>query len=121
MSEVEPCLWLRGILPAKYTILSEQYKPPDLMSLSFTNRISDPIVWGSGTYYGDASGGIFSSLPVLRRVGVGVARMSTDNLLEIGVHTRLPGPIQTVPRGELFAVLTLAMLVEDMASINFCN
>ncbi len=76
LAEVEelPCFGLRGILPHKLTIIDDQYLPPDLPHLRFTN-VSEDQLWESGTYYGDASGGEFSSVPRIRRVGCAVAHI----------------------------------------------
>ena len=53
-----PCLWLRGILPAKFTHIDSQYLPPDELTQVPTS--SDNIVWTrphltDGVFYGDGS------------------------------------------------------------------
>ncbi len=101
------------------TAVPTESEPPDSTDLTFDNRTGEDIVWGSGTYYGDASGGMYTSVPSLRRVGVGVGCVSELGTLRFGVNTRLPGPLQTVPRGELFAILTLANLAEPVSIIDF--
>ncbi len=67
-----PCLWLRGILPEKLTKVNPDRMPPDDVTTTHINNTARPPVWGSGTYYGDASGGEFSSVPAIRRIGVGL-------------------------------------------------
>ena len=62
--------------------------------------------WDSGTYYGDASGGEWTEHPTLRRVGVGLLKGANGVFLH-GVSSNLPGSVQTVARGELFAFLLL--------------
>ena len=114
-----PCLWLRGILPSRRSSLKEEHQPPDTELLRFRNNLSHDIVWGSGTYYGDASGGVYTDVPVLRSVGFGVVRLNEDMSLAVAVNTRLPGSIQTVPRGELYALVLLSILAEEYATIDF--
>ena len=75
------CMWLRGILPlelASIRPLEEypgQWSPPDIVEpiyvdydIGYPNITEHKIM--SGTYYGDASGGAFSSMTMLRRCGV---------------------------------------------------
>ena len=73
----------------------------------------------SGTYYGDASGGDFSSVPLIRRVGVGLCSISPQGNLLFGVHCNLPGDVQTVPRGEIYALYLLLQLASPMATIDY--
>ncbi len=104
-SAVIPCLWLRGILPEKLTKAHPDKKPPlDVTTTHINNTVYTPI-WDSGTYYGDASGGDFSSVPLIRRVGVGLCSISPQGNLLFGVHRNLPGEVQPVPRGEYICTL----------------
>ncbi len=65
-------------------------------------------------------GGEFSSITVLRRVGVGVAFICQDTgLLLFAARSNLPGLVQTVPRGEAYAMYLLLTLVQPMAVIDF--
>ena len=77
-----------------------------------------PDCWPSGTYYGDGSGGEFSEFPELRRCGVGVATLQ-NGALWFGVHARLPGPVQTVPRAENCAFLIVLDMVEVGAHVEY--
>ena len=78
-----------------------------------------PDMWPSGYYFGDGSGGIYSSYDFLRRCGVGIHYVSPD--LEPGFNAWQPllGPIQTVPRAELTAVCIVVDKVEVGARIDF--
>ncbi len=58
-SEEYPCMWLRGILPEKFTTIEPFYNPTHLLKIEYVNKTNSPIRWGSGSYYRDASGGIF--------------------------------------------------------------
>ena len=66
--------------------------PPNTIALIF------------GTIYGDASGAEFSVDPLLRRIGVGLAAVDNDGNILWGLSFNLPGDVQTVPRGELYAI-----------------
>ena len=76
-------------------------------------------MWGSGTYYGDGSGGDLSRYPRARRCGLAIATMTPGCELKYGVHSPLPGDIQTVPRAEINAFLLLCELAVPGASILF--
>ncbi len=96
-----PSLWLRGLAPADFLTVSRSDIP---LVLALHVEGSPPECWPSGTYYGDGSGGDFSDYPELRRCGVGVATLQ-NGAQWFGVHSRLPGPIQTVPRAENCALI----------------
>ena len=75
---------------------------PELLEASEENSFGPEF--DSGTYHGDASGGEFTPYPLLRRRSVGLVQVSDEAIL-IGAHSStLPGPIQTVPKGELFVI-----------------
>ena len=105
-----PCLWLRGIIPEPLTSVSEEYWPKADLQVHYTqyteNHNNMHVI--SGTYYGDASGGKFSSYPKLRRCGVGLVHINLDSTGKIcrewGCSMNLIGQVQTVPRAELFAL-----------------
>ena len=85
------------------------------------NNIDIPITtkpgtWPGGYYFGDASGGLYTALPTLRRVGVGVA-MYKDHARypDFKMHYPLPGLVQTVPRGETHVVLLVTNMLEEGA------
>ncbi len=113
-----PCFWLRGIIPQELTKVEDSYAPPDEPNHTIISNIGE-AVWSSGTYYGDASGGEFSSLPAIRRVGCSVVFINTQGDLLFGIKSRLPGQIQTVPRGELYCLLMLAQQVTPLATVDF--
>ena len=87
------------------TILPTLPTPPT--DITIVNRINDnsnPLPnWGSGTYYGDGSGGEYSSFPLIRRCGVGVCVTDSNGNITGLASSNLPGEIQTVPRAEYFA------------------
>ena len=113
-----PCLWLRGILPSEFTqIPSEHANPPDELILNFVNP--EFQIWGSGTYYGDASGGENTHYQSLRRVGVAVVFCVKLGVTSFGVSSNLPGSIQTVGRGEVFALVLLLQNLDHHVQVEF--
>ncbi len=88
-----PCLWLRGLLPA--SLIQAIIPASDDLAVSITSP--DLVSWKSGTYYGDASGGIFSSHNDLRRCGCSVVKCDELGGLIFACDFPLPGEIQTVP------------------------
>jgi len=98
-----PCFWLRGLVPKSFTLVPPEHQPVKDVDLQFINYES--VDWHSDTYYGDASGGKYTQYNQLRRCGVGIAVVNDRGELIFGLHTPLPGNIQTVSRGELYAVL----------------
>eukprot|EP00959_Pyramimonas_sp_CCMP1952_P353524 7406771-Pyramimonas_sp.AAC.1 len=56
--------------------------------------------------FGDASGGKDTHDPRLRRVGIAVTVIESLSPFQLGPHVLgpLPGPSQTVPRGEIAAL-----------------
>ena len=104
-----PCLWFRGLLPTK------------CVTPRVTPLLEHPIIciglqkpthtWPPGQYGTDASGGSHSSIPSLRRVGIGICSLSPQApfSFQLGVWTALCGDIQTIPRGELYCFVLLAM------------
>ena len=116
----EPCLWLRGLLPSHFTQIEPEFLPREDLFVVSTNP--DKIIWEDmkhGTFYGDASGGIFSSMPRIRRIGCGIVQIDHTGELIWGQHFNLPGTIQTVPRGELFALLYLVERLEPFANVTY--
>jgi hypothetical protein len=98
-------MWLRGILPSD-TILPTPPLPPTEDAIIHTiNDNSYPLPnWESGIYYGDGSGGEFSSFPLIRRCGVGLCSIDGNTSQITGMASlNLPGSIQTVPRSEYYA------------------
>ena len=63
-------------------------------------------------HFTDASGGVNAKSPSLRRVSSSIAVLDSalgDPQLSWGLHSPLPGVIQTVPGGELFAIVRCIM------------
>ena len=115
-----PCLWLRGLLPM--SVLPCNTPAVEHDEYSFVGQPPCSGAWPAGLYYADASGGRFSSLPALRRCGIGVCKLKDDvifnndlnhaeQLLAWGLFAPLPGQVHTVVRGELYAILVIARLV----------
>jgi hypothetical protein len=100
-----PCLWLRGILPSALTQLPPEAVPKSQVNVIYVNP--DSVDWTSRSYYGDASGGKYTSHRRLRRCGCGVVAVDSQGSLEFGMKCNLPGAVQTVGRGELFAFVLL--------------
>ena len=109
-AETLPCLWLRGIVPANYIEVDTSKTPPTEPSITYVNP--EFIDWNFQVFYGDASGGKYTKYQKLRRVGVGVVAV-TDVSAELifGLHTPLPGTVQTVARGELYALFLVVQRV----------
>jgi hypothetical protein len=101
-----PCLWLRGLVPAAMSTVNTPCPvEEDLVYVG----CSPAAAWPVGVYYTDGSGGKYSSVPQLRRCGVGVACVEDEPLrFSWGCHSPLPGDRQTVPRAELFAIILIA-------------
>ena len=70
-----PCLWLRGICPLQLTSIADEYLPSVEYHTKHIAYDESPIadaIADSGIYYGEASGGRFSSYGPLIRCGVGL-------------------------------------------------
>jgi hypothetical protein len=78
-----------------------------------SNSIHEGAISGNITIYGDASGGMFTKYNQLRRCGVGLACISEQGTLLWAIRFNLPGAVQTVARGELFAILRAAQLADE--------
>jgi hypothetical protein len=114
-----PCLWLRGLLPSSYISIPPEDEPCVHSSISWINITVNNVCIGSGTYYGDASGGEFTRYPDIRRVGVAFAQVSASGSLIFAAHFPLSGEFQTVARGELTAVVELIRLAQHGTDICF--
>ena len=62
------CLWIRGIVPLSLIKeVVDKYPPSDvLFTVASADSTSPGNVSGKITIYGDASGGAFTKLPLLR-------------------------------------------------------
>ena len=110
----DPTLWLRGV-PQQFEDINPGSPPDDWAE--FTIGTDEQQDWPPGLYYSDASGGPFSAYPEVRRIAYGAMRMNDPNgdcmynwqqsgslVAFVGA---LPWEKQTVPRGELAAVVRL--------------
>jgi len=99
-------LWLRGTLPNDLGTHSGALaeNPP---WFRFGGLILASAQWESGSFGTDASGGMFTSVPTLRRMAFAVVCLdqSIPFHFKSGVKGALPGPVQTVPSGGLYVVL----------------
>ncbi len=113
----ERCLWLRGLLPFKYTLVPPDHQPSPEINVTFLNE--NESNWTSGTYYGDSSGGSYTSYPSIRRCGCAVVQLNPDGTFVCGARFNLPGSIQTVARGELFCLVWLVEMLQSGSDITF--
>ena len=103
-SQTNPCLWLRGLIPADLVEINPSYNPSDNLNIKYIGTPS----FNSGLYYGDASGGDYTSHTPLRRCGIGICKVRAIDGTQIwGAHMNLPGLVQTVARAELFFIFFL--------------
>ena len=115
-----PCLWLRGLFP-KERVVVKGCEPSEFVCHAISGP-SQPEAglskWGSGVYFGDASGGVYTSYPTLRRVGVGIACFDEeDGAFQFEVRYPLPGEVQTVPRGETHVLVFLTSMLRENADV----
>lgn len=78
-----------------------------------------PDEWSPGYYFGDGSGGTYSSYDFLRRCGVGVHYVDPDLTPGFNAWQPLCGPVRTVPRSELTACVTTVQTVTFAVKIDF--
>ena len=114
-ADLLPCFWLRGIVPESLLMSNDIPPPSDSVNINYKGS----PVWTSGTYYGDGSGGEYSSHPLVRRCGCGIASVDGDGALVFGLSANLPRPIQTVPRSEYFAFTLLLSLLQPSSVVTF--
>jgi len=114
-----PCLWLRGILPSGLAVVPDEYSVPSSDVVIEYEHNQSSSEWTSGVYYGDASGGENTSYKELRRVGVGICKVDESGELILGAYSNLPGQVQTVARGELFALLLLVRHLDPGVDIEY--
>ena len=112
-----PALWLRGLLPASFIDIPPEASPTQQLNITYVNPIE--ATFESGIYYGDASGGDFTEYPDIRRVGVSFVKVGDNGDLIFAAHFPLPGEIQTVARGELYALLALIRMVSPGSIVVF--
>lgn len=113
----QPCLWFRGILPSSLINIPPEEAPVTQSNITYVNPVGFEI--SSGTYYGDASGSDNTEYPDIRRVGCAFAKLTEQDELAFAAHFPLPGEIQTVARGELYALVELIKHAKPMSDIEF--
>ena len=64
-ANIMPCFWLRGLMPDHMSYIEDEPTTQLIVTYDGPGQPS----WGSGTYYGDGSGGEFTSHPLC--VGLG--------------------------------------------------
>ena len=108
-SESTPCFWNRGIVPTEWTTIPAPSETQPLFGHGDWARFGDATV-----LYTDASGGNHTKDKRLRRVGWAVAAVSEGERPEFLAAKcgPLPGPKQSVSRGELFAVVEALKLAD---------
>ena len=95
---------MRGLLPKE---LGTSNIDPSPVSTPMYVGAFPQHEWPATTYFTDCSGGNHASIPAIRRCGIGIARLGMRNdvpELLWGLMSCLPGEVQTIPRGELFAI-----------------
>jgi len=112
-----PALWLRGLLPANFIEIPPEASPVQQVNITYVNPID--VSFESGLYYGDASGGEFTQYPDIRRVGVSFVQIRDNGDLTFAAHFPLPGDVQTVARGELYALLVLIRMASPGSIVVF--
>ena len=83
------------------------------------HNIPNMYLFGSGTYYGDASGGELTSHSELRRFGCAFIALNADNELQYAVDFNLPGQVQTVARGDAYALSYLVSRLKPLSIVTF--
>jgi ribonuclease HI len=123
-SEQSPCLWFRGLAPSIEA--DSRYQPSDQLDMiSYGSTPQSP--WPGGRFWTDGSGGLHSSIPVLRRCGCGIATLKRaaadpqDFERDWGYSFSLPGQKQTVPRAELMAILVILQNVEPLQPVDIAS
>ena len=117
-----PCLWLRGIFPMGLTELKPEHQPLEqtYYVLRGPRKPEGEGSWPSATYFGDASGGFYTSYRTLRRVGMGIAAYTQEQGAPL-FQCQLPltGKVQTVPRGETQIFHVLILMLSNDSQIMF--
>jgi hypothetical protein len=126
-SVTSPSLWFRGLLPSnsiKLPIDFQQQYDFRACIIDGPHIPEDRNIWPSAVYFGDASGGIYSEFPTIRRVGVGIAAYSSEQGHPLfSMYCPLESKVQTVPRGEtnVLTVITGKLAHGSVATIYTYN
>ena len=109
----DPLLWLRGVAVNKFSC--GDVEPPEPTALvQFLGLLRDCDKIEVPFVFTDGSGGSNSRDPRKRRVGFGFAAFEHASILSLSPYPvaagfgTLPGPKQTVPRAELYAIIVIA-------------
>ena len=78
-----------------------------------------PTGWPSAYYFGDGSGGPYSSIVTLRRAEVGIHYVDENEIPTYNIWQALPGEQHTVPRVEMTALLLVAKNVHHAVVVDF--
>ncbi len=76
-------------------------------------------VLSSGLYYGDVSGGEFSSFPSIRRCGRGVIQIDSEGEQTRAARFSQSGSVQRVPRAELFCLVWLISIMAPISDVTY--
>ena len=99
-----PCLWDRGLLPARATAMPAYPHGEASIRVSGLFAENSPQ-WQGVEFATDASGGPYSKDPRLRVVGWAIVALCRVD--ELGVFSGVLGPSSTVPQGESHALQVL--------------
>ena len=104
-------------MPSENIEIPPEAEPTNIAFLTWVMSNSGDI--SSGVYYGDSSGGINTMYPDIRRVGCAFVRVDTEGMPDCIAHFPLPGPVQTVSRGELYSLVILIKQCRRRSTIKF--
>ena len=116
-----PCLWLRGMLPIIRNASIDNFV--SAAPVTYLGQHPQGHPWPGGLYGLDAGGGEFSSIPELRRCGIGIAVLEYEypHNFVWGVHSPLPGEIHTAVRAELYAIVFVCQQLIDICTATFVS
>ncbi len=96
-----PIFWLRGLVPAAWTRISNP-------TTTYAEKSFGEFYMNGGDIFSDGSGGEHTTDPRLRRAGFGYVGVETRDggfVATAGGYGPVPGIKQTVPRGELWGAI----------------
>ena len=83
-------------------------------------QVPEHALFGSGKYNGDGSGGLHSQHPTLRRCGLAIVCLKEDvDQVAYALQCNLPGPVQTVPRAEIYATMLLLTKAKRNSNLEY--
>ena len=113
------CLWNRGILTSDLVTIPQIHQPQTTSNTTIKTFCGHVQSWSSGSYYGDGSGGKHHKHAKLRRCGSSVCSLTSEGVPAQVAYSRLPGPNQTVPRSEVFALIMLLSLADNGSVLTY--